>query len=257
MPQISFLSLTIAPSPIHLRRALSSICLRRRLCECFSPFGPPLSPCAQRPATMASQSRAAYSDYSYHQSRSAYTIGSASYTSRDTSASSHDMNSLAHHFGQQSLHNSRNNSPYHTPSSSSGSYHTSVQQSHATASAYHTTSPSSHQSSVYSQRPLTCQMGHLQPLSSTGAHMIATTHCAQCNATVMVQHIQSVEVWEDETLGEEDEFEDEGFAEPQIPARLTYRRSTDLIAGGQAYVSKAIRIRKKHRSNPSNLRSTQ
>lgn len=70
----------------------------------------------------------------------------------------------------------------------------------------------------------------------------------------MAPRTQQSEPWEDETIGEEEDFEDEGFEEPPQMARLTYRRSTDLTAGGQGYVAKAIRVRKKHRSDPSRLR---
>jgi hypothetical protein len=86
--------------------------------------------------------------------------------------------------------------------------------------------------------------------------MVATGQCSVCNAAMAPQP-QHAEHWEDETIGEEDEeeFEDEGFAEPpSIAARLTYRRSTDLSANGQGYVAKSIRVRKKHRSDPSRLR---
>ena len=64
------------------------------------------------------------------------------------------------------------------------------------------------------------------------------------------QQAQQAQQWADETLEEDDdEFEDEGFAEPPAPsARLTYRRSTDLSTGGQGYVAKAIRVRKAHRN---------
>jgi hypothetical protein len=70
----------------------------------------------------------------------------------------------------------------------------------------------------------------------------------------MAPQTQIIEAWDDETIGEEQEFEDEGFAEPPSIARLTYRRSTDLSASGQGYVAKAIRVRRKHGSDPSRLR---
>merc|ERR1711981_1243669 len=200
---------------------------------------------------MSSHSGVAFSEYSFQSSRSPsnyFPMASSSYSPRDTSVSTHDLSSLAHHFGQQSLrHDSRNVST---------AYHQPVPQSHATASA-HNGSLQSHQSSVRSQRQanstIQCQAGHTQQISSLVEHMVATGQCSVCDA-VATSHIQPSESWEDETIGQEEEFEDEGFEEPPQMARLTYRRSTDLTAGGQGYVAKAIRVRKKHRSDPSRLR---
>lgn len=70
----------------------------------------------------------------------------------------------------------------------------------------------------------------------------------------MEPRIEASEHWEGETTGEEEEFDDEGFEEPTSLAKLKYRRSTDLSAGGQGYVAKSIRVRKKHRSDPSRMR---
>lgn len=207
---------------------------------------------------MNAQSGVACQDYSYHSSRSTasyYPMASSSYSPRDTSVSTQDLSSLAHHFGQQSLrHDPRNvSAAYHT-STSSGPYHQQVPQSHASSSSAH----QSHQSSTRAQRQpnssLQCQAGHAQQLSSLVDHMVVTGQCSVCNAQILPD-TQQPEQWEDETVGEEDDFEDEGFEEPpSLNARLTYRRSTDLSAGGQGYVSKAIRVRKKHRSDPSRLR---
>ena len=80
------------------------------------------------------------------------------------------------------------------------------------------------------------------------SHMLLLTLVAHAMDKSRLRHVLR------ETIGEEEDFEDEGFEEPPQMARLTYRRSTDLTAGGQGYVAKAIRVRKKHRSDPSRLR---
>jgi hypothetical protein len=210
---------------------------------------------------MASQSGVAFQDFPFQPSQSTSTTyypvaSSSSYTSRDSSAFSQDLSLLSHQFGQQSIHHHdpRNASrPYNQPAAS-GPYSHPVQQSHATSSPHHAFLP--HQPPVCSQRQtdarLQCQAGHiLQPSSVVVEHGVATGQCSVCNAAAGAAPPQPTLIPEDEAIG--DEFEDEGFQEPPSLARLTYRRSTDLFAGGQGYVSRSIRARKKRRSDPGRV----
>jgi hypothetical protein len=207
---------------------------------------------------MASQSGVAFQDLSFQPSRPNPTgyypmASSSSYSPRDQSISPQDLSSLAHQFGQQSIrHDPRTVTNTYCQPTASGPYHHQVPQPHATSSPHHTLQ--SHQSSVRSQRQassrLQCSAGHVQQLSSLVDRMVAAGQCSVCNEEAA--RPQPSSTWEEETMGEE--FEDEGFEEPPSLARLSYRRSTDLSAGGQGYVAKSIRVRKKARNDPSRLR---
>ncbi|KIW08829.1 uncharacterized protein PV09_00759 [Verruconis gallopava] len=236
-------------------RSCTSLCecflVQDRLCVCsFSSL-----------AAMTSQSGVALQDISFPTSpttpaSSYYPMASTSYSPRDLGVSTSDLGLFTQQFGHQPLHDpSAAGNVYYQPAAS-GPYHPSATQSHATPSPHQTTyqpHQSYHQSSSRSPRQPTsrivCPAGHVQHLPSLVEHMVSTIQCSVCNASLGTPQADS----RVDAEARNDEFEDEGFEEPQGSARLTYRRSTDMSTNTQAYVSKPIRVRKKLRDESNGV----
>lgn len=203
------------------------------------------------------QSGVAFADVSFHQSPAAYRYYAGTpashYSPRDQTISSHDLNALAQRFDQQSINQYPTTHPIGYQPNSPVQYHQQIPQYHANESLQ------AHQSTVRSQRQynsrLQCQAAHARHLSSLLERMMDSgEQCSICTASRRQEQSAPAPNWEeDETLG--DELDEDYSQGPGALSRLNYRRSTDLSANQQGYVSKPIRVRKKkNRGESSRLR---